>query len=615
MLVKLLQKYLYWFLCTVVLGLILLLCLRSTEAPLPQFCIHTETGAETISIYDAGDGNCYVFLPSYARMESTTVVLSDDTIFLLDDTLLTNGMDCHSFLPNTAYALKYRGNHISTLWFLQSANVATVYLDTVTGSMEYIYSDQSHCESASMRIYTAEGNINHSDSNLSLKGRGKGTWSADKRPFSITLSAEADILEMGIAKNWVLLANARDETNLNNKLALDLARQTCVGWVPNCAYVDVYLNGEYNGLYLLSEKVEPGQARLDIDTNSGAYLCKVELNDRWEILRNPIATNHGRIIEISFPQSLSEASYNLIKEQVNQLEALLLSGQDPALESMIDLDSWVYRYLIDEITANVDSDLASSYFYYSDGKFFAGPIWDYDLAFGNSTRNQAPNAFIAKNAEKSTIFLSPYYAALYNNVSFRERAAEIYHSVFLPVLEQMLESEISELSQSISAATKLNRLRWQTMYDVFYSWDPATVHTSQELLCYLRARIEFLNRALIDNVQFCTVQFEPSPGASYWNISVEKGHLLQADYFDLDSTSWISKKTGNPFDFSQPITEDVILTRAVTANTTTDAEVPLATRDILVILSIGILSVFFLLLLVADIRQRIKERGAANGRA
>ena len=116
----------------------------------------------------------------------------------------------------------------------------------------------------------------------------------------------------------------------------------------------------------------------------------------------------GRVIEICSDDTLSAEELSRITDLVNLLEENICTENNLASCNTLDLDTWVRRYLIDEISGNIDSDLTSSYFYYSDGKFFAGPVWDYDMAFGNHYRNQEANAFIAKNASKRSTQHSPY---------------------------------------------------------------------------------------------------------------------------------------------------------------------------------------------------------------
>ena len=559
-------------------------------------------------MYEAEDGNYYVFLPSYAELEELTVAMSSGQRISLGGVTLSNGMTCGEFVLETAYPFEINGRHEASLWFYKSDNVATMYIDTATGSMKKIHEDKNYEENASVTLYTEDGEINFHNESNTLKGRGNATWKYDKRPYSLMLSSPADLLNMGTATNWVLLANVADETNLNNYLVFDLASRVGFPWTPECRYVDLYLNGEYSGLYLLAEKVEVGVNRLNIDPTTGDYLFKFDYSERWNTLRNPFLTNTGRTVEISYPEILQQTDYTNALSQVNRMEQVILSGVDLHTEKTIDLDSWVRRYLIDEISANIDADIASSYFYFVDGVFYAGPIWDYDMSWGNSNRNQEPNSFIAKNAKKSETFASPYYSALYENESFYNRMIEIYRSEFLPLLQQMVDDEIHNLSLRISNATQMNSIRWRSVYDTLQSWNPKTVRNTADLIAYLDHRISFLNNAWLENTDFCTVQFELTSGGTYWNISVPRGSLLETSYVDLESTVWIDSSTQEIYDFSQPIMGDLILSKGSTDGNS------LVTRDYVTFLSIAILLLLFGWLVVIDVLHRHKERSTADER-
>ena len=147
---KILQKNFYWFICTVVLAIIVFYGLIMTTAPQVRFSISSNEGIEEIGIYEAGDGNSYVFLPSYANMEDMRVVKSSDQQVTLDGINLSNGMTCEPFMLETGYPLEVNGHQETVLWFYQSANVATMYIDTITGNMERIHEDKNYEENASV---------------------------------------------------------------------------------------------------------------------------------------------------------------------------------------------------------------------------------------------------------------------------------------------------------------------------------------------------------------------------------------------------------------------------------------------------------------------------------
>ena len=412
---RMFAKWWLWFSLTLILCLLTIFCATMDEidetAPL-SFFLESPSQSRALNIYDGEDGNYYIFLPSYAQLEDLKIELIGDDAVFLNDTKLTDGMDCGDFSPETGYLLRVNDRRMATVWFYHSENVATMYIDTVSGSMARIHEDKNYKESAHVEFYTESGSLSFSDSNASIKGRGNWTWTTAKKPYLLTLSAPNNIPEMGSGTKWVLLSNSADETNLRNKIVFDLGKKAGNVWAPDCRYVDLYLNGNYNGLYLLSEKIEPESERLNIDLTSGDFLCKVDLNERWDTLTSPFLTKMGRTVEISTPQVPGYEEKARITNLVEQLEQLIASGKQLENEKLINLDSWVHRYLIDEISGNIDADLASSYFYYHNDTFYAGPLWDYDMTFGNSERNLMANAFCAKLLEKYIDEHSTYYDAL-----------------------------------------------------------------------------------------------------------------------------------------------------------------------------------------------------------
>ena len=567
-------KNIYIIFATMVLLLGAAYVATKENAGPPYFQVQNELGLQDISIYDAHDENYYVFLPSYSTLEQVQVRIPDGEIVFLDDIRLYDRMSCEMLEWEKPYAYSVDGQYMATLWFYRSENVASLCIDTVSGSMEDIHGDKNHEEYASMTLFSPDGRVDYHDVSSKLKGRGNSTWGQDKRPYLMTLSSDGNLLNMGSASKWVLLANAYDETNLNNKLIFDLASQVGFRWSPDSQFVDLYLNGEYRGLYLLAEKIEVHDNRLDINTAAGDYLCKVDTWDRRVDLLNYFESSVGRIIEVCSSDAVPDSDLDYVSYLVYLMEEEIQSGNDLNHSDILDLDSWVRRYLIDEISGNIDSDLTSSYFYFSDGKFFAGPVWDYDMAMGNSWRNQEPRAFLAKNAYKRSYRPSPYYSALYANESFHQRMVEIYRTEFVPILESMIRQDIDAQIEFIREASQMNSIRWRNMYD---EWREITVglelaQDPEALKSWFVLRVQFLNSAWLDDVEYCTVQFESEPGDAYWNISLEKGTCLETTYMNLTDTVWVDAKTGMPVDFQKPITQDMVVTLQLPEDVSADAD-------------------------------------------
>ena len=130
---------------------------------------------------------------------------------------------------------------------------------------------------ASVRIVDPNGvfaEINDSES--TVKVRGNSTSSGAKKPYNIKLSAKKDVLGMGRAKKWCLLANMYDKTMLRNKLSYDFAADIGMDFVSASEFVELYLNGEYRGCYLLTEALEIGETRVDLLVEENEFLLEYE---------------------------------------------------------------------------------------------------------------------------------------------------------------------------------------------------------------------------------------------------------------------------------------------------------------------------------------------------
>lgn len=291
---------------------------------------------------------------------------------------------------------------------------------------------------------------------------------------------------------------------------------------------------------------------------------------------------------------------------------------------MLDIDSWAKRYLLDEICANVDADLASSYFYYTQGRFFAGPVWDYDMSFGNQLTNENPQAFVAKNAMRSQRFSTPYDTALLQNKVFYARVTELYREQFLPVLRELLKNGIPQTADKLRAATQMNSLRWKEMFEK----NLFSTTTSEGVVDYLEKRVDFLNSAWIDDVDYCTVQFELMPnGGACWTTQVVRGEYLDPDvirlnedfaYMDIGGvhaadTVWHDVHTGEVFDITVPVTEDLFLVQEQPQQEQTEQRVDAHAASSARIVAVLVVGCFFLcfvgMLIVAVCRSGRKRRG------
>ena len=263
------KKHGWLVLLTIGMSLVLVFCLYVQHRSVPEknpisfisfrvFSDETPDISEEILCWNQDDERCFVFLPSYADLNRTEVQLQESYNCKLGGVQLAHGLNCGSFSLDTDYELTGEGFAPKILQFVQSGSVATMYIDTFSGNMERIHADKSYKERASITVYSANGHVDYQGNNDSVRGRGNSSWNYDKKPYNLYLYQPASLLGMDEAAEWALIANASDNTNLRNKLIYDFADSISPhpGWVPENEYVDLFLNGEYAGLYLLSEKKE-----------------------------------------------------------------------------------------------------------------------------------------------------------------------------------------------------------------------------------------------------------------------------------------------------------------------------------------------------------------------
>lgn len=112
----------------------------------------------------------------------------------------------------------------------------------------------------------ADGSITYNGSLTQLKGRGNATYSSEyrKKPYQLKLSQKVSLSGMGKGKTWILLANATDTTLLRNQVTYQLARAMGLPYSVDCRQMELYVNGEYRGLYLLTEKIQISKSRVNI---------------------------------------------------------------------------------------------------------------------------------------------------------------------------------------------------------------------------------------------------------------------------------------------------------------------------------------------------------------
>lgn len=162
-----------------------------------------ENAVDMVKWYER-DGSYYLFLPQNTNVNNAKVFCSGG--IKVDDFDVVSGSLAHFFTPGKHFVTI--GGKQYPLYVFVSANIPAVYIDTESGSLDYIHESKDHKENAVISIYQ-NGVKTLDGKTISIKGRGNATWSdSDKKPYNIKFDSKTDLFGMGSAKKWTLMAIA-----------------------------------------------------------------------------------------------------------------------------------------------------------------------------------------------------------------------------------------------------------------------------------------------------------------------------------------------------------------------------------------------------------------------
>jgi len=294
-----------------------------------------------------------------------------------------------------------------------------------------------------------------------IKGRGNSTWSFIKKPYKIKFSTEQGFFSQAPAREWVLLANYADKSLLRNYLSMTLSKQMEMAFSPCIYFVEVFINGESAGNFTLSDQVEVGPSRVDIeilentetDPNmiTGGYLLEIDQRV-LETQDEPFFESQKFPIVVKYPDEVSGLQMNYIKNYISEAETALFGSQfkDPVVgfRRYFDEESIIRWFIVSEIYKNVDSKSFSSIYFYkkrNHGKLYFGPLWDFDLGAGNANHNQdcmEPTGWYTR--------FNPWIMRMFEDPAFKAKTKEIWQQYKIEIYNQvtLLEATLPYINKS-----------------------------------------------------------------------------------------------------------------------------------------------------------------------
>ena len=229
---------------------------------------------------------------------------------------------------------------------------------------------------------------------LTVRGRGNSSFKMPKYGMKLEFKDKVELFGMPKSRDWALIANYGDKTHLRNYMMTRLSEWLGAKYTPRMQFVELYLNRKYMGLYLLSETIKVAKNRVHIEENDTTFL--VEKEDVKKYDPPYVITDHKNIYHIRSPKDPPDESLELLQNHLNNFEHFLMNRylyEDEDILNWIDLEDYLLYYWVQEYSKNEDGNYARSVFFtWTKGEpIHFGPLWDFDLAFGNASRTENQN--------------------------------------------------------------------------------------------------------------------------------------------------------------------------------------------------------------------------------
>ncbi len=304
---------------------------------------------------------------------------------------------------------------------------------------------------------------------MQIRGRGNWTWTGfDKKPYRIKLDEKAPLLGMNSSRHFALLAHADDSYGfMRNIVGFELSRRIGMPWTPADEPIEVVLNGDYIGLYFLTETVRVAKTRVNIveqpdfataaDEITGGWLLEIDNYDSDPHVKIPEGDGHHDIIfTYKSPEELSEAQNEYLTDQVTAMDRAIYSTDvnDNSWEELIDADILARYYIVQEIVDDYESFHGSCYLSKNRGesvKWEFGPVWDFGSAF-----NYDKSQFIYQGREWHNTWIEQ----ICRHPSFMERVRQVWGEFYRNGYRGM-DEYIDNYGARIADAARHNAERWQ----------------------------------------------------------------------------------------------------------------------------------------------------------
>jgi hypothetical protein len=356
------------------------------------------------------------------------------------------------------------------------------------------------------------------DGRINIETRGSSSQTLLKKQYGLTTylndkvtKLDVNLLGLPSDNDWILNGLGYEPSLIRDYLCYNLSRMMGQ-YASRTVYCEVVINGSYQGLYLLQEKIKQGANRVNVmkisktDNNfpdlTGGYITKADKSNAQDpvawTMSSYIGTNDVSYIHtLPKPEDVTATQNFYIKSEFEKLgntASSRNSSPESGYPSVIDIPSFVDFIIISEFSANADAYQFSTYFHKDrNGKLLAGPIWDNNLTFGNDLTiwgfdRSKTNTWQFSNGDNVG---SRFWQDLFNDTKFKCCLSRRWNQLIQPgqpLNYSSVESMINKTIATISEAAIRENTKWNTIPNL-----PGEINKIKD---FVKNRIDWISTAI-----------------------------------------------------------------------------------------------------------------------
>lgn len=401
---------------------------------------------------------------------------------------------------------------------------AVILSSGIDHALDYVREIKTHKVNVSGILLTQDG-TKTTLPNAAFRGHGNDSWSALKKSYNLIFTEETDLCGLGASRNYALLAGYRDNSLMSYKATYDLAQAVGMDYVPDTCFVQLYVDGEYMGVYFFTGRIEVGENRIDLkdmeeETESlnqkPLKEYEVQKSERrtwyaldqtpedvtggWVLERDErdydpdearFVSDHNLSIVLRSMPYASQKQVDYIADYWQDFEDALYADdgyneKGGYYTDYIDLESFVDQWIFMEL--NSENSVSSSVYFYKDsdergdGKLHALYLWDmeHSLSRGGASRT---SWFGTKYNDPEN-----YWSHFYVHTDFAEMVEKEWNEKFLPAIQAFLQEDgmLNQYETTYRQDDELNHSLW----------DRSNMEEKTEKIRYIYSeRSDFLTKA------------------------------------------------------------------------------------------------------------------------